>query len=82
MNAREAAAALNAKGGTAYPCKLADREPGYTEVETFPGMTLRDAFAMAAIQGAVTQGWSRAGLERMAGDAYALADAMLAERAK
>jgi hypothetical protein len=61
-----------------------------TGVETRSGMSLRDYFAAAALPGIVEQ--LRAGVSMLAGvdglagqvahEAYALADAMLAERAR
>lgn len=48
------------------------------------GMTLRDYFAAAAMQGAIasTHGQGRHMADEYAESAYAIADAMLAERAK
>ena len=65
------------EGGPAFPFREQDGEGGY---ERFPGMSLRDYFAAAALQG-----WcacSRtAGTEQDAAElAYRYADAMLAAR--
>lgn len=49
------------------------------EIESLPGMSLRDWFAGLAITGLADCLW---GFERTAGDAYRLADALLTERAK
>lgn len=58
-------------GGPAFPCELSTR---------FQGMTLRDYFAAKAMQGMQAGDYKyRADL---ANDAYAMADAMLAERSK
>ena len=48
------------------------------------GMTLRDYFAAAAMQGmlAACTGWSEAQQERLAKCSYAMADAMLKAREK
>jgi hypothetical protein len=64
-------------GGPAFPFREQDGEGGY---ERFPGMSLRDYFAAAAMQG-----WcacpTTAGTEQDAAElAYKYADAMLAAR--
>lgn len=81
-------------GGPAYPCVVGEhyanaavgmsgRAIGNHEVQAY-GMSLRDAFAMHATAGpAMFRGDGHAlSSAEMARAAYALADAMLAERAK
>lgn len=50
----------------------------WEEVE--PGMTLRDYFAAKAMQGMLMRGYGN--IEHLPVDAYAFADAMIAEREK
>ena len=50
----------------------------WEEVE--PGMTLRDYFAAKAMQGMLMRGYVN--IEHLPRDAYAFADAMIAEREK
>jgi hypothetical protein len=65
-------------GGQAFPFRDADGEGGFM---TFPGMTLRDYFAAAAMQGLLSSpdggpdDW-----QRVADAAYEAADAMLSAR--
>jgi len=60
-------------GGAAFP--------GFVEGLEWEGMTLRDYFAAKAMQGLVLdEGWSE--WKKIAGVAYNIADAMIAERAK
>ncbi len=66
-------------GGPAFPVQLADK----VSYANQPGMTLRDYFAAAALQGLLAcpnhdaPSWGD-----FIGQSYQLADAMLAERAK
>ena len=51
--------------------------------EQYGGMTYRDYFAAKALQGLLAkERWEQSGADMFARDAYALADAMLKERAK
>lgn len=71
-------------GGPAFPCDWKDFQPetGNQVVrEQFPGMSLRDWFAGMALQGLVANG-SESRTLVVVGEAYAFADAMLAERNK
>lgn len=64
-------------GGSAFPCS------GYEKWHPEGGMSLRDYFAAKAMQGIVSAYGDPAGLsERIADQAYWIADAMIAERAK
>ena len=67
-------------GGPAYPVVI----QGDRVFSSYPGMSLRDAFAIAALPWlCVPRGAAPDGIiERAARAAYALADAMLAEREK
>jgi hypothetical protein len=60
-------------GGSAFPSENVD--------EFFYGMTLRDYFAAKAMQSLIIH-YGDEGYTEAAEHAYALADAMLAERAK
>lgn len=68
-------------GGMAFPC-VAETGVNYPD----PGMTLRDYFAGQALPGVISAIMSNEGHawqpHDFANEAYALADAMLAERAK
>jgi hypothetical protein len=64
-------------GGPAFPVTT---EHG--SVFPLPGMTLRDYFAAAALQGMLADSQCNGPVEGYANDAYQYADAMLAERAK
>jgi hypothetical protein len=65
-------------GGQAFPFLDADGEGGFM---TFPGMTLRDYFAAAAMQGMLADPEAgRVALKSLAEEAYLYADAMLAAR--
>ena len=78
-------------GGPAFPIPL---QPGQSFKEhggEVDGMTLRDYFAAKALGGVIAQGglgfmgwhpshWDSS--RKLAGSAYSIADAMLAERAK
>lgn len=79
-------------GGPAYPTRI--ENPGPKEilghsgdvvlpgtVSYYAGMSLRDAFAMAAMQGMLADPDVYVG-EATARDAYVMADAMIAERNK
>ncbi len=55
---------------------------GHTEVYIDTGMTLRDYFAAKAMQGAAASSVAYSSEKEAAADAYAMADAMLAERDK
>lgn len=70
-------------GGPAFPCEGGEASGLHPD----PGMTLRDYFAAAAMQGmyAGLGAAARVGPKHFAADAaafYQVADAMLAERAK
>lgn len=70
-------------GGAAFPLQAYEKWTG-KEIEGESGMTLRDYFAAKAMQGRLSAGCNDDGdstyLE--ASMAYAMADAMIAERAK
>ncbi len=63
-------------GGPAFPNVPSD--PGYTQWDT--GMTLRDYFAAAALQGSIACVGSGGDWNDFAKDAYKYADAMLKAR--
>lgn len=63
-------------GGPAFPTPSAERVSG-----AIPGMALRDWFAGQALAGLLAPGFASAA-SAFAEDAYKLADAMLAARAK
>ena len=66
-------------GGPAFPVQLADK----VSYANQPGMTLRDYFAAAALQGLLAcPNCEAAFWESFVGQSYQLADAMIAERAK
>lgn len=74
-------------GGPAFPVSTGDTTVGHQDgIQTwqFPGMTLRDYFAAKAMQGVFTNPIEATaqGKGYIAKHAYAMADAMLAERAK
>lgn len=68
-------------GGPAFPQTTVEYLGGVPSVSVTGGASLRDVFAWQALQGICASGpsgsWTNA---RLAADAYALADAMLAER--
>ncbi len=64
-------------GGPAYPFQL----EGETQVTVFPGMSKREVFAMAAMQGLMASG-EEARKEHVAPASVWFADALLAELAK
>jgi hypothetical protein len=74
-------------GGTAFPFHIDHGDSGVA-IEDFPGMSLRDWFAGQALNGgALSLAYDPEGefpptAQKFASLAYALADAMLAERAK
>lgn len=61
-------------GGPAFPSGITKDSPY--------GMSLRDWFAGQVMIGVNATEWTDEEMERLAGDAYRLANAMLAERAK
>jgi len=67
-----------APGPYAFPFTLIDD----TASKGCPGMTLRDYFAAAALAPVISDNLHGDDYARYAEDAYVLADAMLAERAK
>jgi hypothetical protein len=86
-------------GGPAFPYIRTQNEEGYlTEVENFPGMTLRDYLAAKVIQGLCANSQIEAALQKIENNgnfidpkkeikafvevAYEMADAMLEEREK
>ncbi len=63
-------------GGAAFPVSYGpDGTPGYAD-----GMSLRDYFATAALQGMIAADIADVTLDVSASDAYRYADAMLAAR--
>lgn len=72
-------------GGPAFPV-LPPLDPRGGSASGYPypadGMTLRDYFAAAALQGMLADANTDGTKELFATRAYAMADAMLAERAK
>lgn len=70
------------QGGPAYPSEVSirpsDNTKPFTDID-FCGMTLRDYFAAAALQGVILLDY---GLELGAMRAYEWADAMIAQRDK
>ena len=77
-------AALLEHGGPASPVTITIAAGGRTQNVTLKGMTIRDWFAGQAITGALANGddFEFAEWDNCAKYAYALADAMLAERGK
>ena len=71
-------------GGEAFPTYYHDILPEIGPVvrETHPGMTLRDYFAAAALQGRLARCGHSGPWSDIAQYSYEAADAMLAERAK
>lgn len=72
-------------GGPAYPANevtLYTNENVPTEFMYHPGMSLRDAFAMTALQGLLTRKSKVYWFDEIAQTAYKFADTMLAEREK
>jgi hypothetical protein len=69
-------------GGSAFPIDSYMLNPNATEkeIKEAQGMSLRDYFAAAALQGLVQGEFER--FRHLATDAYMIADCMLAERAK
>ena len=75
-------------GGPAFPTNATatthgfyqDGQPCATHYGTTPGMTLRDYFAAAALQGSIANPNSNGNWEDFALDAYRYADAMLERR--
>jgi len=61
-------------GGPAFPI--------FSDYAQAPGMTLRDYFAAAALEGMLADESRAFPCHEYAADAYALADAMLKQRAK
>lgn len=67
-------------GGPAFPV-FPDTETGHAAA--FRGMTMRDYFAAQMLASVFSsQSWLRSDLSSIAGVAYMMADAMLAERGK
>lgn len=70
-------------GGAAFPTTAKLMNSGFPDMkiqETSGGMTLRDYFAAAALQGFVTNNGTDTADGTLAAWAYLLADAMLAAR--
>ena len=68
-------------GGPAYPVTITDRSGQIAATQC--GMTLRDYFAAAAMQGVLAASWGNPmGCQGLANDSYRVADAMLKERMK
>ncbi len=78
---------MAADGGPAFPCERMEQievlpnNPAFAK-GTFPGMSLRDYFAAKAMQGLIADTRVQDTEAAIAEGAYAVADAMLAERAK
>lgn len=73
--------------GPAFPARKTRPEPGdiFSKADGmgyYPGMTLRDAFALSIIGGMVGDESRFGSYEQYAKEAYKQADAMLAERNK
>lgn len=68
-------------GGSAFPLPSEIRESHFSVRDAYAGMSLRDYFAATAMQGMASRPQDQSEAE-MAADAYEIADAMLAERAK
>lgn len=82
---REAdAVAKRDDGGSAFPSQEQTDYASCSVTTHFPGMTLRDFFAAKAVSGicAHSDTWGLATYEKIAIEAYKLADAILLERAK
>lgn len=77
-------------GGPAFPTNATatthgfyqDGQPCATHYGTTPGMTLRDYFAAAALQGMLTDSCIQGSDSQFAESAYSYADAMLKAREK
>jgi hypothetical protein len=73
-------------GGPAFPEVQTDlrmaNSQWYGNTRSVGGMSLRDWFAGMALQGYIADNGSNFRREALAKDAYAQADAMIAERAK
>lgn len=73
-------------GGSAFPAGVQMRDPVTLQWGDLPpqGMSLRDWFAGMAMQGEIANGgfYMEGHMGKLAANAYAQADAMLAERAK
>ncbi len=75
-------------GGPAFPQEIETRQEGRDGTRIRGGMSLRDYFAAKAMQGLVerlrppTEHGTPVSMEMVSADAYAMADAMLTERAK
>lgn len=74
-------------GGPAFPLENPRHLENGDLFKQFPGMSLRDWFAGQALAGLVTSNvrdclYGTQSADRYAEDAYCIADAMLAERAK
>ena len=68
-------------GGPAFPCDEQIRCNGEVcDIRKFTGMTLRDYFAAAALQGCLASFESTGTRDALASNAYAYADAMLKVR--
>ena len=70
-------------GGSAFPCESSILVNGKQATVPAQGMTLRDYFAAAALQGLLSSDFPDGqDMEPFVIDAYGFADLMLAERAK
>jgi hypothetical protein len=73
-------------GGPAYPCHTDQVQIDRTNNRVIPvlhgGMSLRDYFAAAAMQGMLASGGTYDSWAALVRDAYAVADAMIAARKK
>jgi len=75
-------------GGPAFPCSSIpcgiDKHPKDCRCDSIDGMSIRDYFAARSIPGVMAHGLKENVFdpEAIAQDAYKVADAMLAERAK
>lgn len=68
-------------GGPAFPVQRLGSD-GPPECEAHVGLSLRDYFAAAALTGVLANDWRSDDMKVLAEEAYEMAEAMLAERAR
>jgi hypothetical protein len=68
-------------GGPAFPVPEVSTATGQVKIADAAGMTLRDYFAAAALQGLVARGAFVNNTDELAFTAYNMADAMIKKRA-
>ncbi len=84
---------LTVGGGPAFPIQFqTGTTDGVPDIQIFTGMTLRDYFAAKAMQACINDSWRNSSdfenepysriADGISKDAYAIADAMIAERSK